>query len=121
MDVDLVRETPGAPADRHDGVSIEIGAASNPPGFDDQLIGMTIGEEKRFPLLYPDDYSITELQGKTANYVVMLKGIKKRVVPDLDDEFARDLGEFEDLEALRTRVRAGFDGRGRARRRARSA
>ena len=104
VDVDLVRETPGTPADRHDGVSIEIGAASNPPGFDGQLIGMSIGEEKRFPLLYPDDYSITELQGKTANYVVTLKGIKKRVVPDLDDEFARDLGEFEDLEALRTRV-----------------
>jgi trigger factor len=104
VDVDLVRETPGTPADRHDGVSIEIGAASNPPGFDGQLIGMSIGEEKRFPLLYPDDYSITELQGKTANYLVTLKGIKKRVVPDLDDEFARDLGEFEDLEALRTRV-----------------
>ena len=100
VDVDLVRETPGTPADRHDGVSIEIGAASNPPGFDDQVIGMTIGEEKRFPLVYPDDYSITELQGKTAHYVVTLKGIKKRVVPDLDDEFAKDLGEFEDLEAL---------------------
>jgi len=110
VDVDLVRETPGAPADRHDGVSIEIGATSNPPGFDDQLIGMTIGEEKHFPLAYPDDYSITELQGKTANYVVMLKGIKKRVVPDLDDEFARDLGEFEDLGALRTRVQQDLTG-----------
>ena len=65
---------------------------------------MSSGEEKRFPLVYPDDYSITELQGKTTNYVVTLKGIKKRVVPDLDDEFARDLGEFENLEALRTRV-----------------
>ena len=109
VDVDLVRETPGTPADRHEGVSIEIGAASNPPGFDDQVLGMTAGEEKHFPLTYPDDYSMSELQGKTANYIVTLKGIKKRVVPELDDEFAKDLGEFEDLNALRTRVRQDLE------------
>ena len=106
VDVDLVRETPGAPADRHDGVSIEIGASANPPGFDDQVIGMTVGEEKHFPLVYPEDYSMSELAGKSANYVVTLKGIKKRVVPDLDDEFAKDVGDFEHLDALRARVRA---------------
>jgi trigger factor len=66
---------------------------------------MTVGEEKQFPVDYPADYSIAELAGTTVRYGVTVKGIKKRVVPALDDEFAKDLGEFSDLEALRTRVR----------------
>jgi trigger factor len=103
--VDLVRESSAEAPDTHEDVSVEIGAASNPPGFDDQVVGMTVGEEKRFPVDYPADYSITELAGTTVHYGVTVKGIKKRVVPALDDEFAKDLGEFSDLEALRTRVR----------------
>jgi trigger factor len=103
--VDLVRESSAEAPDTHEDVSVEIGATSNPPGFDDQVVGMTVGEEKRFPVDYPADYSITELAGTTVHYGVTVKGIKKRVVPALDDEFAKDLGEFADLEALRTRVR----------------
>jgi len=103
--VDLVRESSAEAPDTHEDVSVEIGAASNPPGFDDQVVGMTVGEERRFPVDYPADYSITELAGTTVHYGVTVKGIKKRVVPALDDEFAKDLGEFGDLEALRTRVR----------------
>jgi len=103
--VDLVRESSAEAPDKHEDVSVEIGAASNPPGFDDQVVGMTVGEEKRFPVEYPADYSIAELAGTTVHYGVTVKGIKKRVVPALDDEFAKDLGEFADLEALRTRVR----------------
>ena len=100
-----MRESSAEAPDTHEDVSVEIGAASNPPGFDDQVVGMTVGEEKRFPVDYPADYSITELAGTTVHYGVTVKGIKKRVVPALDDEFAKDLGEFADLEALRTRVR----------------
>jgi trigger factor len=103
--VDLVRESSAEAPDTHEDVSVEIGAASNPPGFDDQVVGMTVGEEKRFPVEYPADYSIAELAGTTVHYGVTVKGIKKRVVPALDDELAKDLGEFGDLEALRTRVR----------------
>jgi len=103
--VDLVRESSAEAPDTHEDVSVEIGAASNPPGFDDQVVGMTVGEERRFPVDYPADYSITELAGTTVHYGVTVKGIKKRVVPALDDELAKDLGEFGDLEALRTRVR----------------
>jgi trigger factor len=103
--VDLVRESSAEAPDKHEDVSVEIGAASNPPGFDDQVVGMTVGEEKRFPVEYPADYSIAELAGTTVHYGVTVKGIKKRVVPALDDELAKDLGEFGDLEALRTRVR----------------
>ena len=104
--VDLVRESPNEAPDTHENVSIEIGASANPPGFDEQVIGMGIGEQKRFPVDYPADYSVKELAGTTLHYVVTVKGLKKRVVPDLDDEFAKDLGDFETLEALRQHVRA---------------
>ncbi len=103
--MDLVREAPGEPADKHENVSIEIGASANPPGFDDHLVGLSVGDEKRFPVDYPADYSVKELAGTAVNYAVTVKGIKTRVVPALDDEFAKDLGEFDSLEALRSRVR----------------
>jgi trigger factor len=102
--VDLVREAGTEPPDTHQDVTIEIGAAANPPGFDDEVIGTTVGETKRFEVRYPDDYEMKELAGTAVNYTVTVKGLKRRVVPDLDDEFARDLGEFDTLAALRARV-----------------
>ncbi len=103
--VDLVREAPGEAADRHENVSIEIGASANPPGFDEHLIGLAVGDEKRFPVDYPADHSVKELAGTVVHYAVTVKGIKTRVVPALDDELAKDLGEFDSLDALRARVR----------------
>ncbi len=91
--------------DRHQGVSIEMGAAGNPPGFDDHVIGLAIGASTSFTITYPNDYSNAELAGGTVDYTVTVKEIKRRVVPALDDEFAKDLGEFASLEALTTRVR----------------
>ena len=102
--VDLVREAGTEPPDTHQDVTIEIGAAANPPGFDDEVIGTTVGETKRFEVRYPDDYEMKELAGTAVNYTVTVKALKRRVVPDLDDEFARDLGEFDTLAALRARV-----------------
>jgi trigger factor len=69
------------------------------------VIGMTPGSTKSFTITYPADYSIPELAGGTVDYTVTLKEIKKRVVPVLDDEFAKDLGEFDSLDALRAHVR----------------
>ena len=91
--------------EKHEQVNIELGAASNPPGFDAEVTGMTPGSNKSFTLTYPDDYAIPELAGGKADYTVSLKEIKKRVVPVLDDELAKDLGEFESLDGLRERVR----------------
>jgi trigger factor len=54
---------------------------------------------------YPDDYAVKELAGTTVNYDVTVKAVRKRIVPELDDEFAKDLGEFESLDGLRKRVR----------------
>ncbi|HEX6164081.1 MAG TPA: trigger factor [Vicinamibacterales bacterium] len=91
--------------DKHEQVNIELGAPSNPPGFDDHMIGMTAGSSKSFTITYPEDYAIPELAGGTVDYTVNLKEIKKRVVPALDDELAKDLGDFSSLEELRKRVR----------------
>jgi len=95
--------------DKHDQVNIELGAASNPPGFDEHVIGMTPGSTKSFTITYPDDHAIPELAGGKVDYKVDLKEIKKRVVPVLDDEFAKDLGEFASLEQLRARVREDLE------------
>jgi trigger factor len=112
--VDLVRQGTDkdgqrGEADRHKGVSIEMGAAGNPPGFDAQVIGMGVGEAKSFTITYPNDYSNQDLAGGTVDYTVTLTEIKRRVVPALDDEFAKDLGEFDSLEALRARVRSDLE------------
>jgi trigger factor len=97
------------PMDKHDQVSIELGAPSNPPGFDAEMIGLAIGATKSFTLTYPEDYTIPELAGGTVAYTVTLKEIKQRVVPALDDELAKDLGDFESLDALRARVRGDLE------------
>jgi trigger factor len=95
--------------EKHEHVNIELGAPSNPPGFDEQVIGMTPGASKTFTITYPQDYAIPELAGGTVDYAVTLKEIKKRVVPALDDEFAKDLGDFDSLDALRTHVRQDLE------------
>ena len=112
--IDLVRQSTDkdgtkAPEDKHQQASIEMGAATNPPGFDEQVIGMSVGETKSFTLTYPNDYSDAGLAGSTLECTVTVHEIKRRVVPALDDEFAKDLGEFESLEALRTRVRSDLE------------
>lgn len=95
--------------DTHEAVTVEIGASANPPGFDEQLLGLSESAQKSFDVQYPDDYTIPELAGTTVKYQVTVKAIRKRIVPELDDEFAKDLGEFENLEGLRGRVRADLE------------
>ena len=95
--------------DKHDDVTVEIGATANPPGFDDELIGLEESRQKTFDIRYPGDYAIQELAGATVNYSVVIKAIRNRVMPELDDEFAKDLGEFESLDALRARVRSDLE------------
>jgi trigger factor len=108
--VDLERRAapPGAP-DLHKGVSVELGSAANPPGFDAELVGLEPGAVKTFTIHFPADYAAAELAGADVTYTVTVHGVKKRVLPALDDEFAKDLGEFESLEALRARVREDLE------------
>ena len=95
--------------DRHENVTVDIGASANPPGFDEELIGLQADEARIFDVRYPADYAITELAGTTVQYDVRVKAIRRRVVPELDDELARDLGSFDSLDALRTQVRADLE------------
>jgi trigger factor len=107
--LDIERRTAGDEADRHEGVNVEIGASANPPGFDAELIGLNAGDDKTFTVRFPDDYAVKELAGTEVSYSVHVKEIRRKVLPTIDDEFARDLGEFESLEALRTRVREDME------------
>lgn len=95
--------------DRHDNVTVDIGATANPPGFDEALTGLEAGSSKTFDVHYPADYTVQELAGTTVTYDVTVKAIRTRVVPALDDELAKDLGSFESLDALRGQVRADLE------------
>jgi len=107
--VDLERRDAGGTPDRHTDVSVELGAKANPPGFDEQLLGLEVGATKAFTIHYPADYPIGELASTDVSYTVTVKGLKRRVLPELDDEFAKDLGEFDTLDALKTRVREDLE------------
>ena len=110
--VDLVRqpvsptdaETP-EDAETHEHVDVEIGGGTNPPGFDEQLIGLDVGTTRKFTVHFPDDHAATELAGTDVAYTATVKVIRERVPPDLDDKFARDLGTFETLDSLTAQVR----------------
>jgi trigger factor len=102
--LDLERRDGSNPPDTHSDVNIELGASANPPGFDEQLLGLEVGATKTFTLRYPAEYEISELAGAEVGYTITVKAIKRRRLPELDDEFAKDLGE-ETLDAVRTRVR----------------
>ncbi|MCC6165579.1 MAG: trigger factor [Acidobacteria bacterium] len=100
--------TPEEP-ERHEGVSAEIGAAANPPGFDEALLGVTSGTQKTFEIAFPSDYEVEEMAGARVEYAVDVTALRRRVLPTLDDEFARDLGEFQTLDDLRARIRQDLE------------
>jgi trigger factor len=106
---DLERTDAGGQPNTHKDVAIELGAKANPPGFDEQLLGLEPGAVKQFEVHYPADYTISELANTDVSYSVSVKSIKRRVLPELDDEFAKDLGSFETLDALRARVREDLE------------
>jgi trigger factor len=107
--VDLERREPDGKTDTHRGVSVELGSPANPPGFDQELAGLETGANKTFTIHFPADYPAAELAGSDMTYTVTVHGIKKKVLPALDDEFAKDLGEFDSLDALRVRVREDLE------------
>ncbi len=103
--LDVERSDPGqAKAGHSHDVPVEIGGKANPPGFDEQLMGLEAGAEKSFTIHYPEDYAVKEMANTEVGYSVKVKDIRKKVLPALDDEFAKDIGDFETLQALRDRV-----------------
>ena len=108
--VDLERHgAAGQNPDTSRDVAVELGAKANPPGFDEQLLGLEPGAAKTFTLHYPADYAVSEMAGTDVTYTVTVKTVKRRVLPELDDEFAKDFGEFDTLDALTARVREDLE------------
>jgi trigger factor len=104
--LDLHRTEANASTGKHDDVTIEIGAPGNPPGFDGHLVGLSAGDEKTFQIRFPDDYPVAEMAGGEVTYHVRIKDVRRRLLPELDDELAKDLGQFESLAELREQIRA---------------
>ena len=84
---------------------VEIGGKNTVEAFSNALIGAKPGQELKAEVSYPPEYPEPKLAGKTVAYEIQVKGIKKRIVPDLNDDFAKDLGEYENLADLENRVR----------------
>ncbi|WP_027716991.1 trigger factor [Desulfovirgula thermocuniculi] len=84
--------------------TIEVGAAGLLPGIEDQLVGMAVGETKEVTTRFPDDYPRPELAGKEAVFTVTVKAIKRKELAPLDDEFAKDVSEFDTLEELKADI-----------------
>lgn len=85
--------------------SLEIGSGTFIPGFEDQLVGAQIGETREVKVTFPEDYPNEDLKGQPVVFTVTVKGIKRKEVSALDDEFAKDVSEFDTLEELKTDIR----------------
>ena len=92
----------GGKAEGHD---LEIGSNTFIPGFEDQVIGMKIDEEKDINVKFPDEYFSKDLAGKDATFKVKVHEIKKKELPKLDDEFAKDVSEFDTLKELKEDIK----------------
>ena len=85
--------------------SLKIGSGMFIPGFEEQVIGMNIGEEKDLNVKFPEDYHAEELKGKDAVFAVKLHEIKAKEMPVMDDEFAKDVSEFDTLKDLKADIK----------------
>ena len=92
----------GGKAENHE---LEIGSKTFIPGFEDQVIGMKVDEEKDINVKFPDEYFSAELAGKDATFKVKLHEIKRKELPKIDDEFAKDVSEFDTLKELKDSVK----------------
>jgi trigger factor len=90
---------------RGQGVEIEVGSGQFLPGFEAQLVGAKAGDDLEVLVTFPEGYTNRDLAGKLAVFACHVVSVKKRQIPELDDEFAKDMGDFGSLDALRERIR----------------
>ncbi|MEL7608178.1 MAG: trigger factor [Bacillota bacterium] len=93
---------PGGTAENQ---SLDIGSGMFIPGFEDQLVGMSTGESADISVKFPDEYHAEELKGKDAVFAVTIRAVQVKELPALDDEFAKDVSEFDTLEAFKASKR----------------
>jgi trigger factor len=92
-----------------DEVLIEIGGKNTVPEFTQNLRGAKAGDEKEFEVVYPEDTADKRLAGKTFVYTVKIQAIKQKTLPELNDEFAKELGAFTSLDQVRKQIRENID------------
>lgn len=92
----------GGKAENHD---LEIGSGQFIPGFEDQLTGAGIGDDVEVNVTFPEDYNSEELAGKSAVFKVKINGIQKKILPEIDDEFAKEVSEFDTLEEYKDSIK----------------
>ncbi len=111
LQVDFVGRIDGRPFEGGRGRAVELAMGSGRflPGFEEQLLGARSGDDRELRVRFPDDTGNPELRGREAVFQVHVAALKRRQLPALDDEFAKDLGDFDSLEALRSRVRADLE------------
>lgn len=98
--------TDGVPFDggKADGQDLELGSGAFIPGFEEQIVGMKTDEEKEIQVKFPEEYHAEDLKGKDATFKVKLNKIQKKEIPELDDEFAKDVSEFDTLAELKADI-----------------
>ena len=92
----------GGKAENHE---LEIGSGKFIPGFEDQIVGMKIDENRDIKVTFPEEYPAKELEGKEATFKIKLHEIKKKELPEINDEFAKDASEFDTLEDWKKSIR----------------
>ncbi len=83
---------------------IELGSGTFVPGFEDQLVGISAGEDREIVITFPEDYHVKSLANQEAHFQVHVHDVKRRVLPELDDDFARDVSEFDTIEEYKASV-----------------
>jgi trigger factor len=93
---------------KNDELQLELGAKDTLEGFTENLRGMSPGEEKDFDVIYPEEHGQTALAGKTVRFHCVVKGLRRKELPDLNDEFAQDIGDYRSVAELRDEARKGI-------------
>ena len=88
---------------------LQIGSNSFIPGFEDQLVGAKIGEERDVNVKFPEEYQAEELAGKDATFKIKLHEVQYKELPELDDDFAKDVSEYDTLDELKDSIRKGIE------------
>ena len=92
-----------------DDILVEIAGKTTMPEFTENLRGASAGDERTFDVLYPADFSDQRLAGKTLTYTVKVQGVKQKSLPEMNDAFAKELGEFANLDDVRKKLREGME------------
>lgn len=109
--LDFTGYTDGVPFENGSAIDymLELGSNSFIAGFEEQVVGMSVGDEGEIKVSFPEDYFVVKLAGKEVTFEVKIKEIKAKELPPLDDDFAKQFGEFETMEQLRAKLFESYE------------